>query len=198
MARDSRKDTRAGGHGRDDLKSSVDRASDLARQIWLAGVGAYGQAIGETQEQVSKQVARVGEEASRVFDELVSRGSDLESTLGTLRSVGSAGAEQLRRSADPSLSLEERLNRMRNMLGLSAPSADLESKVDGLVRDVAALNAKLDLLLKQTASKEARSSASGKPRAKKAAPKKKTAPKAKGQAKKKATARKAAAGKSGK
>ncbi|WP_281684933.1 phasin family protein [Thalassobaculum salexigens] len=62
-------------------KTPVDRASELARRIWLAGVGAYGQAYDEAQEQMS----RVNEETSKVFEELVNRGETLEKKLAPAR-----------------------------------------------------------------------------------------------------------------
>ncbi len=163
-------------------KSPVDKASDLARQIWLAGVGAYGQAVDETQQEVTRRVARVSEDTSKFFEELVSRGSDLEKNLGALGKMSAdVRAEGLRRGADMSLSLEDRLSRMRDMLGLAQNGSGLEEKVDKLASDVAALNAKLDLVLDQM----------NKPVSKPAV-KKKTATKKKPAAKKKAAVRKKA------
>ncbi len=133
-------------------KTPVDRASDLARQIWLAGVGAYGQAFDETQEQVSRRVAKVSEETSKLFEDLVSRGSDLEQKIGALGKMGAeAGAEGLRRGTDMSLSLEDRLSRVRDMLGLAPAGSGLEAKVDRLESELAALNAKVDLLVEALA-----------------------------------------------
>lgn len=129
-------------------KSPVDRASEMARQIWLAGVGAYGQAVDETQEKVNRRVAQVSEETTKFFEDLVNRGTDLEQKLGALGKLSAdVRAEGMKRGAEMSLSMEDRLSRMRDMLGLSQSSDGLEEKVDRLAADVADLSAKLDRLI---------------------------------------------------
>ncbi|MAN61011.1 MAG: hypothetical protein CMI60_03590 [Parvibaculum sp.] len=178
-------------------KSPVDKASDLARQIWLAGVGAYGQAVDDTQQEVTRRVAQVSQDTSKFFEELVSRGSDLEKNMGALGKMSAdMRAEGLRRGADMSLSLEDRLSRMRDMLGLAPSGAGFEEKVDKLAADVAALSAKLDLVLDQINNPVSKSAAK-KPTAKKKTTtkkkpvaKKKVATKVKGVARKKAPAKK--------
>jgi outer membrane murein-binding lipoprotein Lpp len=168
-------------------KSPVDKASDLARQIWLAGVGAYGQAVDDTQQEVTRRVAQVSQDTSKFFEELVSRGSDLEKNLGALGKMSAdVRAEGIRRGADMSLSLEDRLSRMRDMLGIAPAGTGFEEKVDRLAADVAALSAKLDLVLDQM------NKPVSKPAAKKPAAKKQAATKKKPAAKKKTTARKKA------
>lgn len=169
-------------------KSPVDKASDLARQIWLAGVGAYGQAVDDTQQEVTRRVAQVSQDASNFFEELVSRGNDLEKNLGALGKMSAdMRAEGLRRGAGMSLSLEDRLSRMRDMLGLAPAGPGFEEKVDKLSADVAALNAKLDQVLDQM------NNPVSKPDAKKAAAKKKTTTKKKPAAKKRTARKKAPA-----
>jgi poly(hydroxyalkanoate) granule associated protein phasin len=157
-------------------KTPVDKAGELARQIWLAGVGAYGQAFDETQEKVTKRVARVSEETTKLFDDLVSRGNDLEQRLGELGTLGKmgaeVGAEKLRRSADMSLSLEDRLSRMRDMLGLAPTGQIAEDKLDRMQADIAALHAKVDALIAAQDKAPKRKTSSKKPSAKKAASKK--------------------------
>ena len=166
-------------------KSPVDKASDLARQIWLAGVGAYGQAVDDTQQEVTRRVAQVSQDTSKFFEELVSRGSDLEKNLGALGKMSAdVRAEGIRRGADMSLSLEDRLSRMRDMLGIAPAGTGFEEKVDKLAADVAALSAKLELVLDQM------NKPVSKPAAKKPVAKKKAATRKKPAAKKKTTARK--------
>jgi len=132
-------------------KSPVDRASDLARQIWLAGIGAYGQALDETQVQVTRRVAKVSKETTKIFDDLVSRGNDLEQRLGELGALGKmgaeAGAQKLRQSAEMSLSLEDRLARMRDMLGLAPLGSGVELKLEKLQSDLTVLSEKVDELI---------------------------------------------------
>lgn len=176
-------------------KTPVDRAGDLARQIWLAGVGAYGQAVDDTQEKVTQRVARVSEETTKLFDELVSRGNDLEQRLGELGSFGrlgaEAGAEKLRRGADMSLSLEDRLARMRDMLGLTPVNRSADEKLEELQTDLAALHKKVDALIAAQDGAPNRKASVKKATTKKTSAKKKSStPKKKAVAKKKKTAAK--------
>lgn len=56
-------------------KSTTDDGGDrLARKIWLAGIGAYGKSVTDAQDQID----RAGQEASRLFNELVERGQTIE------------------------------------------------------------------------------------------------------------------------
>ncbi|MGK2741121.1 phasin family protein [Tepidicaulis sp. LMO-SS28] len=160
-------------------KTPVDRASELARRIWLAGIGAYGQAFDEAQEQMS----RVNVETGKVFDDLVDRGEKLEEKLAPMRE---RVTERMTKTSDQTLaSLEERLQRMRGMFGLSGEgSAELERKVDDLAKKVDVLDAKLDALIgkkpaakKKTAAKKAAPKTTGKKTAGKKTAGKKTASK---------------------
>ncbi|MFT6490798.1 MAG: hypothetical protein ACJAXQ_001582, partial [Parvibaculaceae bacterium] len=58
-------------------KKPAEKATDVARRIWLAGVGAYGQAVDDAQETVN----RVTKETGHMFEELVSKGVALENKL---------------------------------------------------------------------------------------------------------------------
>lgn len=49
-------------------------AEDVARRIWLAGVGAYGRMFAEAQDRVEKAAGS----ANELFDQLVARGEALE------------------------------------------------------------------------------------------------------------------------
>jgi poly(hydroxyalkanoate) granule-associated protein len=68
------------------LKTAAEH--DIARKIWLAGVGAYGRMFDEAQDQVS----RLSQNASDMFDDLVSRGEKVEDEVRTRISKSGAGA----------------------------------------------------------------------------------------------------------
>lgn len=87
----------------------------MARRIWLAGIGAYGSAFNEAQESLSK----MGAETSRVFDELVAKGEQIEKT------VEDRGKEVVSKvKATPSFSLDDRLEQMRQRLGMISEQID--------------------------------------------------------------------------
>jgi hypothetical protein len=114
-----------------DDKKVTDKASEIARNIWLAGVGAYGKAIEEAQGRLEKAM-----EPPKLFRDLVKAGAALEdeareSTIAARHSV------------------EERINRVRenfhnqrparieDLLALQKKVEQLSRKVDSLRRALA-------------------------------------------------------------
>jgi hypothetical protein len=110
----------------DDKGKVTDKASEIAKNIWLAGVGAYGKAAGEVQEQLEK----AGVETPKLFKELVKAGAALEDEA----------SEKSTPKRSPSSSVEERINKVRENFSLSRPSRSDE---------LSKLNAKIDLLSKK-------------------------------------------------
>jgi hypothetical protein len=101
----------------------TDKASEIAKNIWLAGVGAYGRAVEEAQGRLEKAM-----EPPKLFRDLVKAGTALEedareSTLAARHSV------------------EERINRVRENFHNQRPARfedlmALHKKVDRLTRKV--------------------------------------------------------------
>jgi polyhydroxyalkanoate synthesis regulator phasin len=149
-----------------DEKSKVtDKAGEIAKNIWLAGVGAYGRAVDEAQDSIKKATPQ----PPKLFRELVKAGAALEEE-----------ATEARASAKSSV--EDRIARVRENFHMQrlARIEDLDSlhkKVDKLTRKVDALT---KLVNEQAApTKKA-------PTRKKAAVKKKAPAKAKTTRKRKA------------
>lgn len=127
-----------------DIKEKAEKAGELAKNIWLAGLGAYGKAVDEAQGQYEKTSEKVNKESNRLFDELVAKGKELEGE------TQSKFAELKEKSA---ATLEERLAQVKANLAFTSKNAELAAKVDEL-------SEKLDLVI---------ASLSEKPAAKKAA-----------------------------
>ena len=111
--------------------------TDTARKIWLAGIGAYGRAFSEAQDSI----ARLGGETTRVFEDLVEKGEEIE------RSVEKKGREVAARVAPAaSASFDERIRRMRERIGLGeiTPAAHEPGELD---ERLTRIEAKLDRLL---------------------------------------------------
>lgn len=135
-----------------EMKEMAEKAGDLAKNIWLAGLGAYGKALDEAHGQYEKVSERVNKESSRLFDELVAKGKKLEgdtqSRLTEVREKSSA-------------TLEERLATVKESLSFTSRNADMGEKLDDIAK-------KLDLVIealgagksatKKTATKKAASS----------------------------------------
>jgi len=153
-------------------KSNVsDKASEIAKNIWLAGVGAYGKAADEAQERLEK----AGVETPKLFRDLVKAGTALEEgARESIKSTKLAGKS----------SVEDRINKVRENFNLQRFGRGDE--LDELQAKVDLISKKLDLLT--TALTE--SGAITVPKAKRKPAAKKTA--AKKVVKRKAVAKKAA------
>jgi polyhydroxyalkanoate synthesis regulator phasin len=141
------------------IKDVTNQAGELAKNIWLAGLGAYGRAYDEAQDRYEK----ASKESPRLFHELVDKGLKLETQarekLGDVSSIGKT------------VSIEERISKMRASLGFGHTAS---------AEDLARLEKKLDALSKKVnaLSKASAPAAAAKAPAKKAAaPRKKAAPK---------------------
>ncbi len=82
----------------DDKSKVTDKASEIAKNIWLAGVGAYGRAVEDAQGRLEKAM-----EPPKLFRDLVKAGSALEDEA----------REALEASASARSSVEERIARVR-------------------------------------------------------------------------------------
>lgn len=135
-----------------ELKEMAEKASDLAKNIWLAGLGAYGKALDEAHGQYEKVSEKMNKESSRLFDELVAKGKKLEgetqSKLSEVREKSSA-------------TLEERLAQVKETLSFTSKNAEMADKLD----DIAS---KLDLVIEALGAKQS-SAATKKTASKKAA-----------------------------
>ncbi len=110
-------------------------AGDMARKIWLAGIGAYGRAFSDAQESIAK----VSDETSKYFEDLVERGEEIEDAVET------RGREIARRVAPSSFSMEDRIRDMRERLKLGAVGG--ESRLDAIEARLTAIEDKLDMLI---------------------------------------------------
>ena len=58
----------------DKIKETANSAEEMARKIWLAGLGAYGKGY----EEVKGRIESLSTESNKLFDELVVKGEKLE------------------------------------------------------------------------------------------------------------------------
>ena len=129
----------------DDKGNVSDKASEIAKNIWLAGLGAYGKAFDEAQGRLDK----VSKEPPRLFKDLVRKGAEFEDevrdSLASIRKTSTS-------------SVEERIRKVRENFNLSLTSrgtdlAEINAKLDTLTAKVDALAR--TLAAQQKASKKA-------------------------------------------
>jgi hypothetical protein len=113
-------------------KSNVsDKASEIAKNIWLAGVGAYGKAADEAHERMEK----VGIETPKLFRDLVKVGTALEEGARKGLKSGTLASKN---------SVEERINKVRENFNFQRFGRDDE--ISELRNKVDLISKKLDLL----------------------------------------------------
>lgn len=168
-----------------DVKATSDKANEVAKNIWLAGLGAYGKTFDEALAAYEK----VSKDAPGLFDELVAKGEALEKEA---KEKLNEGGEALTKTRSDVEALIEKLKEL-DVDTLKDAGTSASSQVQERVQE---LTAKIDSLFNKTEAAEpaktapAKKAAAKKPAAKKA-PAKKAA--AKKPAAKKAPAKKAAA-----
>ena len=120
----------------------TDKASDVAKSIWLAGLGAYGRAFDEAVSQYDK----VSKESTKLFDELVEKGRKLDT-----QSHGKLAEAKSKTTA----TIEDRISKVRDSVNLSnlKMGGTDAAKIDALNDKVDALSEKLDALLDSMGSK---------------------------------------------
>jgi len=111
----------------DDKSKVTDKASEIAKNIWLAGVGAYGRAVDEAQSNLKKATPQ----PPKLFRDLVKAGSQLEEEASEARAAALS-------------SVEERIAQVRENFQMHRPARmedldNLHKKVDKLTRKVDAL-----------------------------------------------------------
>jgi len=172
-----------------DEKSKVtDKASEIAKHIWLAGLGAYGKAVEDAQGRLEKAM-----EPPKLFKDLVKAGSALEEDA----------REALGNTASARQSVEDRIARVRDNFYMQRPArvedlAALQKKIDRLNRKVDALNRALQQQgIAVTPARGAKTAPKKKRAVKKSPGTGRTAAKKSAAGKKKSPAKKAATGHKG-
>jgi polyhydroxyalkanoate synthesis regulator phasin len=92
-------------------QQSAEHAESLARKIWLAGLGAYGMSVEDAQGQLDK----ASQQASKLFNELVDKGTEIENQ--SRRAIHDRLAEARNRLSEKASSnvrpVEEMIQRVR-------------------------------------------------------------------------------------
>ena len=110
----------------DEKNKVTDKAGEIAKNIWLAGVGAYGKAVEDAQGRLEKAM-----EPPKLFKDLVKAGAALEEDA----------REALESTSGARQSVEDRIHKVRENFQMQKPArmedlAALQKKVDQLSRKV--------------------------------------------------------------
>jgi polyhydroxyalkanoate synthesis regulator phasin len=119
----------------DTIKATATSAEEMARKIWLAGLGAYGKGY----EEVKGRIESISTDSNKLFDELVAKGEKLEVE-------GKDKVKQVKDDVLAKTEIESRIETVRSKFGFAKAEdnndtkiEDLSSKIDALTAAVAKL-----------------------------------------------------------
>ena len=117
----------------DKIKETATSAEEMARKIWLAGLGAYGKGY----EEVKGRVESLSTDSNKLFDDLVVKGEKLETE-------GKDKVKQVKDDVLAKTEIEARIETVRTKLGFAktdnAPKIEeLSLKIDELTAAIAKL-----------------------------------------------------------
>jgi polyhydroxyalkanoate synthesis regulator phasin len=120
----------------DRIKETAATTEEMARKIWLAGLGAYGKGY----EEVKGRIEALSTDSNKLFDELVAKGEKIETE-------GKGKVEEVKNEVAAKTEIESRIETVRSKLGLNNTDNDqkieeLSAKIDALTAAVAKLDAK--------------------------------------------------------
>ena len=128
------------------------KASEFAKQIWLAGLGAYGKAFDEATERYDKAT----KESPKLFRELVAKGTKLENETREALAESKIGKT--------GTNLEQRIQKMRESVNLGFLGTDkddlkrIEAKLDKLSKEFSKLSKAIAIVEKPKPKKTKASS----------------------------------------
>lgn len=127
--------------------STREKVQGFARNIWLAGLGAYGKGS----EVITDKLDKAYEESNQLFNELVNKGTEIQTSLEA--------------KIKAKTQFESKVDEVREKLGLNSDVSD--SQIDELTAKVDALTTIVtELAEKKLAEAEKAARAPRKPRAK--------------------------------
>ena len=114
----------------EDIKETATSAEEMARKIWLAGLGAYGKGY----EEVKGRIESLSAESNKLFDELVVKGEKLETE-------GKGKVQQVKADVLAKTEIESRIETVRSKLGFGKNEVEAETETK-----IEALSSKIDKL----------------------------------------------------
>jgi polyhydroxyalkanoate synthesis regulator phasin len=126
----------------DKIKETTTSAEEMARKIWLAGLGAYGKGY----EEVKGRFESLSTDSNKLFDELVVKGEKLEVE-------GKDKVKQVKDDVLAKTELESRIETVRSKLGFSKAADNNDTKIEDLSSKIDALTAAVAKLATPTAKK---------------------------------------------
>lgn len=132
-----------------DKKSN--HTTDVARRIWLAGIGAYGKAFEEGRDRVKGLSGGLSGKTSDAFETLAEKGERIEMAAKVKGAQLAGKASDLGDDIQSTLAIEDRIQAMRDRL----TGHGSDGCHDAIEARLTSIEAKLDKLLKASAPAKA-------------------------------------------
>lgn len=122
---------------RDTLSANLNNAQQFARQVYLAGLGAFGRSVDQAQDRYSKindefasRYNKLNKESQKLVKELVNRGEKVQDEAEELVKESRANIEQQIEKA------RERLVGMVSVVDIPARLKDMSDRLESLSKDL--------------------------------------------------------------
>ncbi|MGK0248369.1 MAG: polyhydroxyalkanoate synthesis regulator phasin [Oleispira sp.] len=126
----------------DKIKETATTAEEMARRIWLAGLGAYGKGY----EEVKGRIESLSTDSNKLFDELVIKGEKLEVE-------GKNIVKQVKDDVLAKTEIESRIETVRSKLDFTKTKTENDTKIEELSSKIDALTAAVAKLATPKAKK---------------------------------------------
>jgi polyhydroxyalkanoate synthesis regulator phasin len=123
------------------IKEKAATAEDMARKVWLAGLGAYGKGY----EEVKGRIEALSTDSNKLFDELVAKDEKLETE-------GKGKVKEVKTKVVTKTEIESRIETIRTKLGSN--KTDTDKKIEFLSDKINALTAAVAKLAVKPAAKK--------------------------------------------
>lgn len=121
----------------DSLNARFDEVQNVARQFWLAGLGAVGKSVEEVQERFNKaneelksRYSQINDERQKLVTELVNRGEKVQDEAETRLKESRANIEEQIEVA------KNRLTGLVSAVDIPARLQDVSDKLESLSKDL--------------------------------------------------------------
>lgn len=122
---------------RDTINSNFNNAQELAKQVYLAGLGAFGRSVDQAQDRYAKindeitsRYNKINKDGQKLVKELVNRGEKVQDEAEELVKESRANIEQQIEKA------KDRLAGMVSVVDIPARLQDMSDKLESLSRDL--------------------------------------------------------------
>jgi polyhydroxyalkanoate synthesis regulator phasin len=124
------------------IKETATTAEEIARRIWLAGLGAYGTGY----EEVKGRIETLSTDSNKFFDELVVKGEKLEVE-------GKNIVKQVKDDVLAKTEIESRIATVRSKFDFTKTETENDTKIEELSSKIDALTAAVAKLATPKAKK---------------------------------------------